>query len=116
MRVRDPFPLEGAACAGTDNPDIFTEREDHKIARLFCEECPVRAPCYLTAIANRYTGTWGGVWIDPKVGRRKMRADRIRNITIEARHYLAEKYGIVVQHSHTIEKDLHQVVRRLLKI
>lgn len=111
---RDPFPLEGAACAGADDPDIFTEREDRKLARIYCEDCPVRAPCYLTAIANKYTGTWGGVWIDPKVGRRATRADKIRNITIEARHYLATKYGIVVQHSHTIEKDLQMVVRRLL--
>jgi len=45
-----------------------------------------------------------------------MRADRIRNITIEARHYLATKYGIVVQHSHNIEKDLQMVVRRMLRI
>jgi WhiB family redox-sensing transcriptional regulator len=54
---------EAARCRGVD-PDLFfpTRGEVVEPARALCRQCPVRAQCLATAIANgEKFGTWGGL-------------------------------------------------------
>lgn len=108
---RPPFDIEGAACEDHPRPDIFFEKEDYREARVWCHVCTARAQCYLTALFEGRVGTWGGVWIDPKVGRRKIRKD-LRRVVREARLFLLNEYGILIEASDNVERVIQKTVRR----
>ena len=70
MSLIDLFKLDDdldwmlrAACAGTDNPDLwFPARGDSTAtARAVCRRCPVRTDCLDWALTNNERfGIWGG--------------------------------------------------------
>lgn len=111
--MRELFPLDGAACADAVGPDLFSERLSHPSARLYCLNCIVRAPCYLTALRDGLVGTWGGVWIEEKAERRRVTSGRIREVAGEARRYLFDRFGIFIKDSAHVEKELRKAVRRM---
>ena len=114
---RSPFKLDGAACSGHENPELFMQRSTFHSARKICSICPVRAACYLTALAEGNCGTWGGVWIDRhSVGHKWRHRNKYLRVTaLEARMFLLETYGILVKESENIERELKQIARRLTR-
>ena len=108
---RDLFDLEGAACAGHPQPDIFFERVMFHTARRVCRECPVKAPCWLTAVRYSLLGTWGGVWFSKGSEGRIRRPLAVAEISREARRYLLQEYGILVKDGNRIESRIREAVR-----
>jgi hypothetical protein len=57
-----------ALCLGEDTNDFFdTYEEDVESRRLIdkiCQECPVRKMCFVTAVSNKETGVWGGIFFE----------------------------------------------------
>jgi hypothetical protein len=57
-----------AACLGEDTNDFFdTYEEDIESRSLIdkiCRQCPVRKICFATAISNKETGVWGGIYLE----------------------------------------------------
>lgn len=53
-----------AACSGVDTalfvPDGLETEHGLGQARAWCDTCPVRQPCLMTAVVQRRVGYWGG--------------------------------------------------------
>ena len=69
-----------AACRGM-SVELFysTEEDDNRVALRICDGCPVRQPCFASAMDERETfGVWGGTLEGQRrrVFRREQRARR----------------------------------------
>lgn len=66
--MQDHTWKDRAACLGEDTNDFFdTYEEDVESRNLIdkiCRECPVRKICFATAVSEKNTGVWGGVYFD----------------------------------------------------
>lgn len=63
-----------AQCQGIE-PELFFDDARVEIARGYCLACPVRHPCLMEALADRWSeGVWGGTTKDQRAAiRRKAR-------------------------------------------
>lgn len=82
--MQDHSWKEKAACLGEETNDYFDNyEEDVELRPLIdqiCRECPVRKICFATAVSNKETGVWGGVYfeqgdISREFNRHKSRSD-----------------------------------------
>lgn len=66
--MQDDTWKDEAACLGEDTNDFFdTYEEDIESRSLIdkiCRECPVRKICFATAVSQKNTGVWGGVYFE----------------------------------------------------
>lgn len=75
---RDLAACQGMAQPRDKNPDtnpdgkatdlFFDTYEEDEESRFYteavCASCPVRENCLMEALDKRYSGLWGGVWLD----------------------------------------------------
>ncbi len=59
--------LDNASCAGTNRPDYWIDKDHHRLASQMCFNCSEQVDCFLTALVERKTGTWGGAWFPESV-------------------------------------------------
>lgn len=57
-----------AACLGMELNDFFDNYEEQPEIRSeidsICKSCPVRRICFATAISEKNTGVWGGIYLE----------------------------------------------------
>jgi len=57
--IRDDWTQQ-AACRNVQEPDLFFDEHETKMAMFVCSLCPVVSQCLTHAIDNDEVGVWGG--------------------------------------------------------